>query len=77
VLGQGSSWAWPAPDPPLRLTPPRCQVFAPGTAQECVFEEISELVQSALDGHKVCVFAYGESLRGTWRAGQRTARGGG
>lgn len=29
------------------------RVFSPGTSQEGVFDEISELVQSALDGHKV------------------------
>jgi len=36
---------------PARPHPP--QVFAPTAGQESVFEEISELVQSALDGHKV------------------------
>ena len=28
------------------------RVFAPGASQAAVFEEVSELVQSALDGYK-------------------------
>jgi kinesin family protein C1 len=40
------------------------RVFPHETVQSAIFEEISQLVQSALDGYKVCIFAYGQTGSG-------------
>eukprot|EP00951_Prasinocladus_malaysianus_P031727 scaffold305855_cov44-Prasinocladus_malaysianus.AAC.1 len=40
------------------------RVFTSSTSQSQIFAEVSELVQSALDGYNVCLFSYGQTGAG-------------
>ncbi len=40
------------------------KVFSPAAGQDTIFEEVSEFVQSALDGYHVCLFSYGQTGSG-------------
>ena len=40
------------------------RVFGPSSQNADVFEEISQMVQSALDGYNVCIFCYGQTGAG-------------
>ncbi|MCQ2817393.1 MAG: hypothetical protein MJ252_09030 [archaeon] len=40
------------------------KVFKPEASQQQVFGEVTQLVQTALDGQKVCIFAYGQTGSG-------------
>jgi len=40
------------------------RIFGQRTTQQDVFAEVSDLVQSALDGYNVCLFSYGQTGSG-------------
>jgi kinesin family protein C1 len=51
------------------------KVFSPSTGQDMVFEEVSEFVQSALDGYHVCLFSYGQTGSGKTHTMQGSGNG--
>lgn len=51
------------------------RVFGPSNGQEQVFTEVSEFVQSALDGYNVCLFSYGQTGSGKTHTMQGTGNG--
>ena len=50
-------------------------MFGPSIGQEAVFTEVSEFVQSALDGYSVCLFSYGQTGSGKTHTMQGTGNG--
>ena len=47
------------------------RVFGPEVQQTGIFEDVSQLVTSALDGYNVCIFAYGQTGKqspGSWQS---------
>jgi len=51
------------------------RVFQPSVSQESVFAEVSEFVQSALDGYNVCLFSYGQTGSGKTHTMQGSGQG--
>ena len=49
-------------------------VFGPDSTQDKIFEEVGELVESALDGNNVCLMAYGQTGSGKSYTMQGTAQ---
>lgn len=51
------------------------KAFGQHTSQETIFEEVSEFVQSALDGYNVCLFSYGQTGSGKTHTMQGSGEG--
>lgn len=51
------------------------KVFPPSTGQDLVFQEVSDFVQSALDGYHVCLFSYGQTGSGKTHTMQGSGNG--
>jgi len=50
-------------------------VFPPSAGQNSVFDEVSDFVQSALDGYHVCLFSYGQTGSGKTHTMQGSGNG--
>jgi hypothetical protein len=51
------------------------RVFSPDCTQEQIFEEVEDLLESALDGNNVCLMAFGQTGSGkSHRTMQGTAQ---
>jgi len=62
-------------DPGQKHEFPFDRVFAPSAGQETVYDEVSEFVQSALDGYNVTLFSYGQTGSGKTHTMQGTGAG--
>ncbi len=51
------------------------RVFGPSCSQESIFTEVSEFIQSALDGYNVCLFSYGQTGSGKTHTMQGSGSG--
>ena len=51
------------------------KVFPPSSGQDTVFDEVSDFVQSALDGYHVCLFSYGQTGSGKTHTMQGSGNG--